>query len=165
MKFKILKGTESFDKFMALQDLISGCHKAAAAVAKKVGVKEWHPAWWAMSGGISAFVFDKKPAGWANAFIPHEDKAYMPKKNLVSNKELLAEIRELPVVQADALNKIVKYDPGKCRSGRQIMRHPGFLIKKDYVLLTFSDYVVKYKGTKDMIEITHTEFEKLSKAK
>ena len=165
MKFKILKGTKAYAKFVALHAERNRCIAEARKVAKKVGAKQWHWAWWAVAGGISAFVFKEKPEGWGNAYTPHEEGCFMPKKNLKANKELLAEIKALPVVEEEAINSIIKYDSDKHCTTRRKMFHPGYSMHEGYVLLSFSACVDAYKPIKDVIEITNTEYNKLKKAK
>lgn len=150
MKFKVLKGTELFNKLSALDEEVNRCVRASQNLVESLGYKQFRPAYWTINGGISSIIIPGgKPAGWKNA---HKDYTgeYMPAKNK-GNKELLDKIAALPVVTYGSLNSLVGLDTP--------WGHPGFSVYDDYALINFSEKQIKsLTSTSDMIEITHSEW-------
>lgn len=168
MKFKILKGTALFEKFIALQTEMKRCNDITKATVNEMGYgTQWYKPHGSIAGGIVGFIIPSgKPTGWANAFTPNEKDAYMPKK-IKANADLLKRIKELPVVTTEDFNKIIKYDWRKAcgeKEGmgrRTVSYSPGFSVKDEYVLIDVSEAAPKYKPIKDMVEITVSEYNKL----
>jgi len=170
MKYKILKGTKLFDQFIELKKKMVTAKKAAKELVKEVAPvdTEWYAPHESIAGGVDAFIIPGgKPDGWVNAYIPHEKDVYRPKKTL-ANKELLDKIANLPVVSTSDFNSIIKYDWRKTGAKKQLGRRitsysPGFDIRANYVLIDVSEHAPNYKPVPDMIEITVSEYNKLSK--
>lgn len=163
MKYKILKGTALFEKFIELQKKMEAAHWEARKLVSELGYSEWHEGLGVLSGGISGVCIPgEKPAGWANAFNPHEKGVYMPKK-INANKLLLQRMSALPRVENIDLNSIIDYDRRRdCVQNRRISFRPGFNIKEEYALVEFSDLASKYKPLPDMTEITVSEYNTLN---
>lgn len=161
MKFKILKGTELFQKYIDLKTEMERCDKAALMMMREVGAVSVRGDYFAVAGGISSFQFkdNKKPDGWAYA---HNDSRtdFVPAKNRKANKELLDKIKALPCVTFEQFNAPLKYN-WRIHDNNRISYHPGLWWKKSYILVEISDQYSRYKPVKDMIELTTSEFNKL----
>lgn len=168
MRFKIVKTSPLFSKLQELSAKITKVEAASRALVKKMGFKEFRPQSFVLAGGISAVASATKIEGYAYAFGPKSQHELFPKK-IKANKELLDEINNLPVVEYEELNNILKYDgrksnEGNGRGGLRISLHPGIVFKKNVVLVDTADYV-DYKPITGMKEITTSEYNKLNARK
>lgn len=172
MKFKVLKGTELFDKFQALQTKMKLCNKASFNLIEELGFKEAYGKSFVLSGGFYGLIpidGKTKPDGYSWAFNDRQGNAVMPSKNLKKNKEILDKIKNLPVVEYSELNKLVTYKdemskrPSGKGNGTSINFCPEVHWKEKFILIDIPDYSGKYKPPKDMIEILESEYQKLSK--
>jgi len=161
MKFKVLKGTELFQKFIDARAEMQRCEHAALDVMHEVGAKYVRGDFWAVAGGISAFGFegDKKPEGWAIAY-KDSDKDFFPARNRKANKELLDKIKALPMYKIEDFNEIMDYDYGDHDTNR-ISFHPVVNWEKEYVLISIASQYSRYKPVEGMIEITTSEYNSL----
>ncbi|WP_285055169.1 hypothetical protein [Pedobacter ginsengisoli] len=159
MKYKILKGSETFKKLVDLNQEIRRCNKASTDLAKEIGGDEkgtilghsFH-----IAGGLSGVKMASKPDGWRDASKNYYGY-FFPKINKV-NKPILDKIKALPVVSYDDLNKIV---------GFSFQSHdmtwfncPGVIWKEELILMEV-DYRCSFTPNEDMTEILESEFMKL----
>jgi hypothetical protein len=170
MKFKVLKGTKLFDELNKVQEELAAAHRASKVIVKELGFKEWHKQSFCLGGGISAFRSKTKPDGYAFAYADRDREAIFPKKTK-ANKEILERIKNLPIIDYDRLNKLIKFDwrksmKGNGKGGLHTSFAPGIAWRKEAVVLDIDEaYDDTYKPIKDMIEITTSEFKKLWNAK
>lgn len=167
MKFRVNKGTKLFDQLVAVGEQIRDANNAAVKFGKSLGFSAIRIGGHVLAGGISSFQSETVPDG----FIQKNGDGVFPRKNLKKNKEVLAQIEALPKVEHSVLNKVLKFDPfnsnEKAQNGNgsfKIQWYPHVAWKSEYVLVEVAEYM-NYKPLKDMIEITASEYEKLSKKK
>jgi|ERR1700761_5260340 len=163
MKFKILKGTLLFKKFVDLQTEIERVNKEALALMKEVGAKQIRGSAWAVDGGISSFVFEKgtpKPEGWKNSFT-NEQWEYMPAKGRKASKEIYDKVQALPIVPYEVFKDLIEYDWYDHDTNR-ISFCPGINWFDEYVLVAIAEQYPRYKPVKGMVEITTGEYNKLA---
>lgn len=162
MKFKILKGTELFNKLKALQLKCQNANKAAFDLAGEFGSKEIlpSPSINVIAGGLSGMKLDAPPAGWKLASKYHYT-TYYPKRTK-ANKDLIERIEALPKIKTEELNEIIGYNPfNRSEDERRISFCPGvYWHYEDFILVSVAEYV-EYTPVADMIEITVSEFNKL----
>jgi DNA-directed RNA polymerase subunit N (RpoN/RPB10) len=164
MKFKISKGTETFNKLVELKEKVITVNEAARAVVNELGASKYCHRSHHLAGGISALVFDKKPEGYKEVGEKYQNFFY-PK---VANKAALEKIESLTLVEFDDLNKIVGFKaPQTVSSERGIMWI-------STVGLTWAEHGIpeedmvmdiengcKYTPPADVVEILESEYEKL----
>lgn len=158
MKYKISVGSETFKKLEALHKKIKDANKAANELVSRLGGKARARRRDKLCGGIDAIQFENSPEGWK--CVDKSQDLYFPK---AANKVLIAEIKELPVVDVDELNEIVGFD------GPQFASRDGKEYYVETVQVSFGrSYMVmsvsrgcKYKPLKDIEEILESEYERL----
>lgn len=162
MVFKILAGTELYDKILAISERMREAHNASLEVVKRLGYTSYIKASDCVMGGISGIkIPDGRPYGWKRTHRNSFDDCYMP-ANVSKNKDLIKEIESLPVVTIGEYNKIFEYDymdlvlANKCYVVR-----PGFKINKDKYIVVDFGCVYTYQPLADMVEITREEYDKL----
>lgn len=163
MKFKVEKKSKLLSDLIALRTNMFAANKSAFALAKQIGFSKIRIRSMVLAGGISSFHAENKPVGFGYTYSSKEPTDFFPKK-LKVNKDILQKINDLPVVQHDALNKLIKYDGFKMRVGKKISFHPGFAFTKNTVLFDMDDDL-DYKPVKGMVEITTSEYKKLLEVK
>lgn len=160
MKFKILKGTETFQKLTDLKSEMNRCNSEASSLSKSLGgcIKGTHlgKGYGCISGGLAGIKMETKPDGWKNASTQYYG-FYIPKINK-ANKHLLDRIELLPTVRHEDLNAIVGFEMQS--SGRRWFNCPGVHWTKEYVLLEV-DNECDFTPNCDMIEILESEYVKL----
>jgi len=169
MKFKVEKGTPLFDKLKDLGERMKAANKEAFSLCTEMGFKQMRPAPHALAGGISSFYSKTKPTNFVCTVNAKSPNDFFPKRRVNANKELLARIDKLPVIDYNELNKLINYDGWNSdkfneRGGRYVSMHPGISWHKDHVLLDVAEYV-KYKPVKGMVEITVSEYNKIKDKK
>jgi hypothetical protein len=157
MKFKILKGTVLFEKFIALINEINRCDDAALALMKELGGIHIRGEHGNLGGGIGSIKMPEKPKDWGNSYV---DGEYMPIKNRKANKEVLEKLAALPIVKDHALNSLINYN-WKDHEGRRLNFTPEVNWRKDHILIAIGEQYPRYKAVEDMVEITTTEFNTL----
>lgn len=156
MKYKVLKGTDLFKKLDALRQRMTDCNNAAFDLVKEIGYKKMRGKNMVLAGGISTIeIPGGQPNGWRKNHWGLKDE-YYPKKNK-ANKELLARIEALPVVEYEELNEILKFDSHDSDSNKMSF-HPGVYFEKKEILIDISRHYRRYKPVKGMIEILESEF-------
>jgi hypothetical protein len=156
MKFRVNKGTPLFDKLILLQEKMWDCNNAAYDLVKKMGYKRMRGRGMVLAGGISTIeILGGKPEGWRDNTYGVSNE-YFPKKNK-QNKEILAKIKALPVVEYRELNDLVNFDMHDTKSNR-ISFHPEIIWGDDAILIGISSQYENYKPVKGMVEILESEY-------
>lgn len=172
MKFKVLAGTELFNNLLVIKEEIDSVRAASKKIWEKIegceGISENNHH---LAGGIRAFSFkqymSKKDCldGWRLLEKGYSHWAF-PKSSDKSNKQLLADIAALPVVESDRLKELLKYgNYGYCSGGGLgFSSVPGIGWFDGYILIQCPESI-EYTPVEGMIEITVSEFNKLNKEK
>lgn len=152
MYYKLEKGNETFEKLDNVWERMIECNKKAYALCKELGFTKMGRSNNGVAGGISCFQADQKPEGFKTL---KGYNLYFPKKN---NKEVLNKIDELPIIEHKEYNETIGFKSQFSTS----FHHSSFGSKKvnDIYLIEVSEEC-KYTPTKDMVEITITEYKKL----
>ena len=159
MKYKILKGTELFDKLTELNNRMNEVKKAATELAKSLGGGDVATTGHYLAGGIDAIEFEEQPEGWKRVGKSWQG-LYYPKSN---KKAILKQIGELPVVRFNELNDIIGFRQGAIVSHGGIGWATSVSMKwhKDFILMLVPNGI-EYTPVKDTIEILGSEYEQLS---
>lgn len=167
MKFKVLKGTELYNKLKLIQKKCSAAQDAAQKLGKKLGGIEVYTTGRDRAGGIDAieFTYDNSPDKefWMQPDRHNNKNLYYPRNNSKANKVnawMHTAISELPIVTIDEFNKVIGFES----QWVSLINYKsyGLLIKKDYALIELGEKC-KYKPLPDMIELTISEYTKLNK--
>ncbi len=167
MKYKILKGTDTFKKLKDVQTKMIVAGDASQKLCKELGGADAYTNGQYAAGGIDAIGFDKDPdvkvwcrAGkkWQNLWYP---------RSIKSNKELLQKFRDLPKVELSEINDIVGFKSGFTGGdGVNVfmvhVKSVGLQFLSKMILMEVENKM-KFKPNKDMVEIKESEFLKLSK--
>lgn len=166
MYWKVLKGTELFDKLDHIRMGVIAAQNCAWDLAKKQGAESVRGDMFILAGGISGMHFPNgKPSGYKKVYSSHFTDCYMP-SDIKKNDKLLAEIKALPRIEYTALNDVLKYKKSDVIfSDNRMVFYPRTMFQKKEMLISLPDYVTGYKPVKDMIEITVSEYNKLNKVK
>jgi len=165
MKFIIKKGSKVYDQLRELEKKIIAAKKAAQKLRKELGAEDLATNSDHIAGGIDALQFQKQPDGYRKVGQPWQ-RLYYPKADyLKKNKELAKKLRELPVVEAEELNDIVKFDGMQMLEGDgaallTIVKCVGITCGKDYILMNTHEGA-KYKPIPGIVEIKESEFQKM----
>lgn len=160
MKFKVVKGSELFDKLTSLKKEMIRCNNAAFNLVKKLGYSRMRGRAGVLAGGISSIeIKSGQPEGWRKAYSNRVSNEYFPAK-IKANKDLLDKINALPILEYDALNDLVDFDWRDCDS-RFISFNPGVYWQQKVILIDISSEYSKYKPVEGMIEILDSEFQKI----
>lgn len=174
MKYKVLEGTKLFDSLMELKKRILYANAASFALMKKMGADHVRMGMQTLGGGLTAVHFSKKkpanfPKGWKRVYKNHLADAYFP-QDIKANTGILAEIKALPIVNDEEINKILKFNwlgnDGHDPQSNKICFRPTPHWGPEgttYILIHLPEFCSRYKPVKDMIEITHAEFTELEK--
>jgi len=157
MKFKILKGTPTFEKLQGLYQLIISINKKTKALVERLGAEQFLRNDNYLAGAPIGFQFDKCPDGWKS----EGQGCYFPKANLKANKPLLAEIKALPKLDKQELLTILGYKPMQRGKGNIIYFSPSFRWGNEFCLLEVQEDI-KFTPNADMIEILSSEYKTLS---
>lgn len=109
MKYKVLKGTELYEKLLAFEAKVKA--NAAEAEAFVVSIGGGDIARRSSSrviGEIGAISFRSKPDGWKKVGESWQG-LYMP---LAKNKEMCQRIAALPTIPIDEANELIKFKQG-----------------------------------------------------
>lgn len=155
MYYKLEKGNETFDKLDNVLNKMSKCNKEAMNLVEELGFERFGVSRGVVAGGISCIQSDYKPEGYKSVGKNHQNLIY-PKAN---NKEVLEKINNLPIVKHEEYNETIGF---KSQFTENVFIY-NFISKKvnDIYLIEVSNEC-EYKPTKDMVEITFTEYKKLS---
>lgn len=156
MKYKIVKGTETFNKLLRLKEEIKRVNKEASDVVKKLGAEKYCKKNGKLVGGIGGIQFDSKPEGY-KVIGKEWQNFYYPK---VSNKKDLKLIENLPTIDYDALNSIIGFNgPQTIETNNGIfwINTVGLIWGDDYVLIDIDDEC-EFEPNKDTVEILGSEY-------
>jgi hypothetical protein len=162
MKFKIPRGTDTFDRLMVLRTRIHAADEAAATLAEAHGMPLISGGFDCLGGGIKGFKLDVKPAnfrcvapGW-----------YYPMETRVATRALVKAIHALPRVKRHVLAELLDYAPQTVRTpfGDKYSTHPGVIFGPEQCLLDVLEGAV-FTPSGDLTEILESEYLALSAAK
>lgn len=166
MKYKILKGTELFNKLVAIEKKCKDAVDAADAFAKTIGAVGVYSRRSRQVGGVGAFRFpydappDKK--FWMQPDRHNTSDAYYPRsgkaKKIRQNDELHDKISKLPVVEYKEINEVIGFKDQWVGFTNYITY--GLEVNDDYALIEVGDECA-YEPLPGMIEITISEYNKL----
>jgi hypothetical protein len=159
MKFKILPKTEAYDRLMDLKKRMIAVNEEAGKLVEELGGSEYCNKQHVAFGGIAAIKFAEKPKGWRIVGKTWQN-LYFPK---ASEKQLLQKISNLPVIEYEEINNIVKFKAPQTVSHENHLAWVscvGLIWGKNYILISVAPGA-KYEPPKDIIEIVESEYEKL----
>jgi hypothetical protein len=154
MKFKIEKGTGTYEKLMALKKRCLAAHAATNAVLDELGASQYIRPSGSISGGIVSVEFASKPEGWRKS--DWGQGTFQPK---VTNVEWVEKLKALPIVPASDLNKIVGFVPQ--RKGLTKHLRPALDWDAAPILLSVNDAVDYTPPNADIVEILGSEYRRL----
>jgi hypothetical protein len=164
MKYKILKGTSTYDALIELFKKMGEASDKATELCKKLGGEGPYNTGRHLAGGIEAIKFDTKPEGWTTRGSSWQH-LYMPKIN-PKTKKIWDEINALPVIENDELNKIVGFRAPQTVStdgGLGWISRPSVSQGSNYFLLGIPEKAEYKKKNSDFIEILDSEYQRLLK--
>lgn len=172
MKFKILKGTKTFDALTKLKADIIRAEEAAMTLCKELGgVNSCRPKG-SIGGGIEGIDFGvkEKPIepckrGWEGpeikkrGWIKHDpDLPFRQPKVIPQNLDIIKRMNDLPVVYVSRFNSII---PLECRLDDMTHWNLSTIIfAKDLILLDIAEWAKRETNT-DLIEILTEEYNDL----
>lgn len=167
MKYIVKPGCNLWDKLIEVSTKIKEADNKSLKLAKKLGFKTFRSKSHCLAGGITSFYtedFEPSKSIYRLAMCKKYSNDFYPINNK-ANKELLSEIKNLPVVPYESLNGILKYNYMTHMFGNHIRFVPSFYMKDKYALLGFNEAQTKYKPVPGMKEILISEYNKLIKTK
>lgn len=166
MKFLIKNNCEVYTQLQQLSIRIENARAAALKVCQKIGATDYATGSRRLAGGIDGFNFPKKPEGyhmvgqsWQNLYYPNV--AFLKK-----NKEIATMLDNLPTLEHDELNKIVKFKAPQTITnasaglGIAMVYTVGIFWGEGYILMQVHEGC-KYKPIAGIKEIKESEFNKL----
>lgn len=159
MKYKVLEGSETFERLVRLQKKIIRVNNKARAVVKQLNGSKYCKRSHVLAGGIAAIQFDSKPEGYKVVGREHEMLFYPKAKN----KHDLALINKLPVIEYDELNCIVNFEAPQTYSsenGLFWINTVGISFGSSFILIDVPKEC-KYSPNPDIIEILESEYMEL----
>lgn len=162
MKFKVHKGTETFDKLKELHDRMIFAGNAAKELVSQLGGKRYASSNRGIYGGIDAIEFDVKPDGYKPVGKKYQSLFY-PK---ASNKEILKLINQLPIIKREELNIILNFKGPQAVTiddGIYWVNAPDVVFGDHFYLFNVVTSV-EYNPPADAVEILESEYDKLKKS-
>lgn len=162
MKFKVLKGTDTFQKLEELRIKVTDVNNQAKDVVKKLEGKRYCGRSHKLAGGISAIEFDTKPEGYKPVGGSWRS-LYYPKS---VNKTDCKLIESLPTVEYSELNDIIGFNaPQTVSSEKGILwiSTIGLIFGENEMLIEVHDGC-KYEAPVDVVEILNSEYFALKEA-
>lgn len=162
MKFKVLKGTDTFQKLEELRLKIKEVNNQAFNVVRELGSTRYCKKNGVLAGGISAIEFTSKPEGYINMGKSWQS-LYFPK---AKNKKDLELISKLPTIDYSELNTIVNFEGNQVvetDAGLAFIKTIGLIFGENEMLIDIEDGC-KYCPPKDIIEILSSEYFALKEA-
>lgn len=104
------KDSETGKKFQVISEKRGLCYKEQAALASKYGFAQWRSSIWEAFGGMyscTGFRETPDPKIWGKGATVGE---YFPKKSSKAGLKIYNEIKSLPVVDYEELNKCVGFN-------------------------------------------------------
>jgi hypothetical protein len=164
MFYKLPKGTKAFIKLKAVEEKIVEANRAARKLAAELKAKHVVRSADTVAGGIIGFSFSKRPDRWKAVLRRHYENVYFPGAS-PENKDLLDRIKRLPKVTRGDVATASNYSP-QLVGGEGNMRFslcPAVIWGKEFILLEVASGA-DYKPFAGAVEITETEYRKLSKS-
>lgn len=158
MYYKLEKGNPTFKKLDAIWDKIQECNIKSADLVKELGFKEFAVSRRHVAGGISAIYSKEKIEGFKRVGKPHQYLIY-PRAN---NKDVISKIEALPTVSYHEYNETIGFKEQFQRLN--YLKRFGTKKVNDLYLIEVSTNA-DYTPTDDMVEITFTEYKRLSELK
>lgn len=169
MKYKVLKGTDLFEKFMEWDRKRTKCNDVALDLVHKIAepfggsekgehLGEGHAF---DAGGISGIALKEKPANWKAVYTKHYNNIYFPMQRKV-NADLLKQINDLPKMPTKERNDIIGFQPHF--GDHKYYRSYGISFKEECILIDM-DNEVPFTPVEGMVEILESEYVKLYKSK
>jgi len=157
--FKTKKESETGSKFHELEERGLACGEAVKQFLDKYHFQCYRPSRISFVGGISACcsptqIVDR--ALWKETGTGPEE--YMPRLNIKKGKAIMEEIKVLPIVDIDELNKVVGY-PGNGFKSSTIGFSGRAACKSHYGFIILDTWNVKVPN--DCEEITASEYKKM----
>jgi len=151
MYYKVLKGTETFEKLNNVWDKIVDYNNQSKELTEELGFEKFGRNNNGVGGGISCFKSEEKKEGYRMVGKKHQDLCF-PKAN---QKNILAKIDALPVVSYDEYNKTIGFES----QFTDVYYISHFASKRldELIVIKLSENC-KYQPKEDMIEITTSEF-------
>lgn len=172
MYYKVDLNSKLYTTLKDVQLKMKEANKAALKLANELGFKKWRGSNnFVIAGGIVSLYAETKPEGYVYTYGSKESlNDFFPKK-CKANKEILDKINSLPTVDSFSFTDQIKYDwrqhkspTGNTRGGNHVLFTPGLSFPKNgEILISFPEYIKKYKPVAGMIEITFTEHKILNK--
>lgn len=159
MKFKVVKGTKTFNKLSELKNKVVFVNQEAENLVKTLGGKRYCKHQHVLAGGIAAIEFDSKPDDYKIMGEKYQN-LYYPK---VSNKKDCKLIQELPTLDYKELNSLVNFNGPQTipnDHGFGWVSTVGIIWGEDEILIEVPSGC-KYTPPEDLIEIVESEYEKL----
>lgn len=157
MFYKTNKGTTLFNNLVELKSKIDIANEAAKNMVKSMGHENFllsHQ----LAGGIEGIeIKTGRPDGWKKVYISKYNDVYMP-QNIKKNKEILAQIAELPTVKERELTDMIGYDWLSLCKNNRISFYPATSWRDDAVYFKVSECASAYTPCDEMIEITASEY-------
>ena len=163
MKFKIIKGTETYEKFMVLKSKIDFVNAESVKLVESLGAQKFCKRSNIAYGGISAIQFEEKPQGWKKVGEDYQN-FYFPK---ATEKVVNKAINELPFVRYDEINEIVGFKAPQtvpCDRGLQWIDCVGLFWGIDCIVIYVTEGA-EYTPTADLVEILDSEYLRLKAEK
>lgn len=163
MKYKILKGTETFEKLTALYKEMERVRDAVDPILKEYGTDRYISTQGELVGGIHALELKTKPEGFKVIGKPWQ-RLYAPK---ASNTKEYKRFCALPTLPFSALNDILGFKGGALMDGGGLswVNCPGIEFHDKHVLLDLPNKCKYTAPNADIVEIFESEYVRLSEEK
>ena len=152
-KYKVLPGTELFQKLQEFFKLKEEAEDAACELIKELGAEEFRPRPGGF-GGISSIYFESNPNPkiWKNSGIGRNE--YMPKCSTKGGKEIDDKIAKLPSFGYRKLTDLISDEksPFWC---------PAVITTESCFLIDVPDNHIQRLNSPDMVEILASEYFRL----
>lgn len=168
MKFKIEKGTATYDALTTLFEEVVRCRKEASDLAQEFGATQWceGSSPFSLGGGLSALKLEEKPKGWHKAYY---EGCYYPSPRSKHSEEARKRLELLPIVPTAKLCDILGFEAQDLyvKGGRGFIMYtfPATYKGKDCFLFEVREDAVYEPKSDDIIEITFSEFTRLKEEK
>src|SRR6476620_6393552 len=163
MKFKVKQDSPTFTAIMEMMKEINAVNKVAKDLFKETHAITYTPLGGKLAGGISAFIFPKRPKGY-KPVGPKERNLSYPN---FSNRGMLKKINDLPVLEYSVLNDIIGFQAPQHLEREEptikIVYSPGVIVRNDEILIDITEGCF-YDGHPDLVEILESEFLEIKNA-
>ncbi|MBD2700108.1 hypothetical protein IC229_05645 [Spirosoma sp. BT702] len=158
MKYIVLKGSETFEKLLAIRKRIDQSDAIARELVAEFGATEYLGGGSDyVAGNLQGLRLQQKPEGWKQVYANRHHNCFFPKSNK-QNKPLLDRIAAIPKVSTSELNNCVGFK--RQWVGLTRLNRIGAKWGDDFILVEISEEAT-YQPLADMEELTITEFKRL----